>query len=232
MTLLAAALDTPETDVAESWARQLGPLVDVLKIGLELFWSAGPDAVRRVREAGEKPIFLDAKLDDIPKTVAGAARAAARLDIAWLTVHIGAGEDACRAAVEAVREGAPGDPPKVLGVTLLTSLGPDDLAGLGLSAELEEVIASRAALAAAVGMDGVVCAGRDQPVVARVAPSLLRVVPGVRPSSADDDDQARVTTAAEAAAGGAAMVVVGRPITAVADPVQSARSLRGELSGR
>ena len=231
LTLLAVALDVADLETAVAWARRLGPEVDVMKVGLELFVGGGPPVVAAVRDAAARPVFLDLKLDDIPATVAGAARAAAGLGVAWLTVHTAAGEAACAAAVEAVHDG-PRDPPSVLGVTVLTSLGRRELRHTGVVDDVEGVVDRRARLAAAARLDGVVCAGTDQHVVAQAAPALLRVVPGVRLSAADAHDKVRVTTAAAAAAAGAAMVVVGRPITAAADPVAAARALRTELGRR
>lgn len=228
MTLVALALDVPTGDEAVETARVIGPHVDVVKIGLELYVTEGPSVIYRVHEAAGRPVFLDLKLDDIPRTVAGAARAAARLGIAWLTVHTGAGEAACRAAVDAVRE-ATDRPPAMLGVTLLTSLGQGDAKSLGLPKDLSAVIDARARLAAAAGMDGVVCAGPDQPIVAAAAPALIRVIPAVRPEGTAAMDQVRVCTAAEAAALGATMVVVGRPVIDAADPVAAARSIRAQL---
>jgi orotidine-5'-phosphate decarboxylase len=231
MTLLALALDTPDRDEAVGWARLLGPHVDVMKIGLQLFISAGPDVVGAVRGESGRPVFLDLKLDDIPKTVAGAAAAAARLGIGWLTVHTGAGLAACEAAVSAAHDASTA-PPQLLGVTLLTSLGSRDMKALGMEAGVEGVVDRRSRLAAAAGMDGVVCAGTDLATVAAAAPALFRVVPGVRVSSAPVDDQSRIVTAADAARGGADLVVVGRPITRARHPDVAAQEVRGQLSGR
>jgi orotidine-5'-phosphate decarboxylase len=228
LTLLAVALDTGEVDQAMRWARLLGPHVDVLKVGLELLIAAGPDIVARAGGESGRPVFLDLKLDDIPRSVSAAVRAAARLGVAWLTVHTGAGDAACRAAVDAAHEGS-GTPPAVLGVTVLTSLGGGDLQRLGWTQALGTLVDQRARLAAAAGMDGVICAGPDQEVVAAASPALLRVVPGVRSATDRMDDQTRVTTASEAAAAGAAMVVVGRPITHAEDPVAGALAVRRDL---
>jgi len=228
VTLLALALDTPDAEEAVRWAKLLASHVDVMKVGLELFVSAGPDVVRRVVDSSERPVFLDLKLDDIPRTVAGAARAASRLGIDWLTVHTAAGEAACAAAAEAARE--VDRPPRLLGVTVLTSLGQRDLKATGMTADLEAIVDRRARLAAAVGMEGVVCAGTDLSTVAQAAPVLERVVPGVRRATTEPDDQSRVVTAAEAAAAGASMIVVGRGIVRAPDPVRAAVEVREELA--
>ena len=224
-TLLALALDTADLEQAVGWATVLGPHVDVMKVGLQLFVSAGPVAVEKVRAASGLDVFLDAKLDDIPNTVAGAARAAAAMGVGWLTVHTGAGAAACAAAAEATA----GSTTRLLGVTLLTSLEGRDLKTLGMAADLGGVVDKRARLAAAAGLEGVVCAGPDQPIVAAAAPALLRVIPGVRMEGSPAGDQSRVGTPAEAARDGAAMIVVGRPITTAADPVAAAVAIRAQL---
>jgi orotidine-5'-phosphate decarboxylase len=202
MTLLAIALDTDDAALAVAMARSLGPHVDVLKVGLQLFVSAGPAVVHEVRETSGRPVFLDLKLDDIPNTVRGAARAAAGLGIGWLTVHTGAGEAACAAAAEGARSVS--DPPRLLGVTVLTSLDARALKATGVAGDIDAVVDKRTRVAAAAGLDGVVCAGGDPGLVAH-------------------------TTAGAAAAGGADMVVVGRPITAAVDPVAVALAVRAEL---
>jgi orotidine-5'-phosphate decarboxylase len=188
--------------------------VGVFKIGLELWSAAGPEAVRRVREATRATLFLDLKLHDIPATVEGAARALRPLGPAMLTVHASGGKAMLEAAV---RGAGPGF--RVLGVTRLTSL----------SASIDEVT-ELARLAREAGCGGVVCSGAEARAVRQaVGPELRVVCPGVRPAGADVADQVRVMTPAAAIAAGADYLVVGRPIRDAADPLAAAAAIADEI---
>ena len=219
---LVVALDTSDPDAAEVLAKDLAGVAGLLKVGLELFTAAGPEAVVRVREHG--PVFLDLKLHDIPTTVGRAARNAGRLGPALLTVHSLGGPAMVEAAV---RESAVGaqeagfDPPAVIAVTVLSSVGGESLASP----------ASLAFEAVAAGASGVVVSGDDVKQVREVLgdePTV--VVPGVRPTGAGANDHVRVLTPREAIASGADHVVVGRPITEASDPAAAARAVLAELS--
>lgn len=215
------ALDTADPHRLAALAAALGPEVGGLKVGLEAYTAIGPAAVRAV--APHAPVFLDLKLHDIPATVAGAARVAARLGVELLTVHAAGGGEMVATAVEAAPEVT------VLGVTVLTSLDDAALAALGQPPVAEQVV-RLARLAVEHGAGGLVCAPPDVAAVrAAVGPDPLLVVPGVRPGGAARDDQVRVATPAQALAAGADRLVVGRPVTRPDDPVAAVRALLAEL---
>lgn len=236
MTLLAVALDVPTIGEAEELAGRLVPHVDVLKIGLELLAGDTARAIAAVARRG-RPVFADVKFHDIPRTVAAAARTISFLPIDYFTVHTGGGGAMLDAALEGAAAGAAAAGvarPKVLGVTVLTSLDRAALAATGVDAEPADLVRARAALAAEVGLDGMVCAAPDLPAVRDCAPGLLLVTPGIRPAghTPGSDDQARTATPAAAAAAGAGMIVVGRPVVAAADPAAAAAAIRADLRTR
>jgi orotidine-5'-phosphate decarboxylase len=214
---LIVALDVSDLDRALGLGRALAPHVGALKVGLELQWAAGPQAVRAVGALA--PVFVDAKLHDIPTTVERAAANIARLGAAMVTVHALGGEAMVRAAVEGAARGADDAgvaPPLVLAVTVLSSHGE----GVGASP------ASLAWEAQAAGAGGVVVSGADvRDVRDACGEELCLVVPGIRPPGSNGHDQVRVSTPAEALARGADYLVVGRPVTEATDPVGAARSL-------
>ena len=215
------ALDVPTRERALELARQLGSHVGGLKIGLELFCACGPQIVE---EIGPKRVFLDLKFHDIPNTVAAASRVAARLGVHIFNVHCLGGLDMMRAAADAARE--TDSDVKVIGVTILTSHDSDSLRKIGLSETPREAVPRLAALAQEAGLDGVVCSAREiLPVRAACGDDFLLVTPGIRPANSERGDQKRVLTPAEALKAGANYLVVGRPITAAADPVKAAQTL-------
>jgi len=224
-----AALDTPDLHRAETLADALAPpRCGVLKVGLELFGAAGPEAVRRVGARGA-PVFLDLKLHDIPNTVAGAVRALLPLRPAMLTVHAAGGADMVEAAREAAESGSE-DRPLVLAVTVLTSLGAEALAETGAADPPEAQVLRLARLALENGADGLVCSPREAAALrAAFGPAPLLVVPGVRPAGSAAGDQARTATPAEAVAAGADWIVLGRPLTGAPDPAAAAMAIASEL---
>jgi orotidine-5'-phosphate decarboxylase len=212
---LCIALDFPTRDEVLEAARRFGPRVGWLKIGLEAFVSEGPSLVAEVAKFTR--VFLDLKFHDIPNTVAGAVAAAARSGASMLNVHASGGRAMLEAARRALPEGA--DRQKLVAVTLLTSLDAKALADLPIAGHPEGIARRLALLAKDCGLDGVVCSPTDLPVVrAACGPDFLTVVPGIRPSGAAAGDQKRIATPREAIAAGADILVVGRPVTAVADP--------------
>jgi orotidine-5'-phosphate decarboxylase len=222
---LIVALDAPGLVEARSLLARLGDSVLWYKIGLELFTAAGPEAVRAVKGEGKR-VFLDLKLHDIPNTVARAAARGAALGADLVDVHVAAGAEALRAAADAVREGAPPQACRLLGVTVLTSA-----AGLTADGLLDEVL-RRAETARAAGLDGVVCPAAATPDVRRrCGDSFLVLNPGIRPAGAARGDQQWVATPAAAVRAGARWLVVGRPITAQPDPAAAARAILEELRG-
>jgi orotidine-5'-phosphate decarboxylase len=220
---VAVALDAPDGDTAAAWAAQVAPYVAVLKVGLELFLSAGADVVDRVRQ--DRDVFLDLKLHDIPNTVAGAVRAVAPLRPRFLTVHAAGGPDMVRAAVEAAPEVT------ITAVTVLTSLSAADLDRIGLVGPPLDAVRRLAALAVASGAGALVCSPREVAAVrAEVGPGITLITPGVRPAGADVGDQSRVATPEQALADGADLLVIGRPITGAPDPAAAAARIAAGLA--
>ena len=222
------ALDTPFLDKAVALAGALRAHVGGLKIGLEFISANGPEGIRCVVALG-LPVFVDVKFHDIPNTVAGAVRSLAPLGPAIINVHAAGGEAMMRAAAEAAASSP--QRPKVIAVTVLTSLEERDLAATGVSGSPVDQVARLAKLAKASGLDGVVCGPQEIAAVrAACGADFLVVAPGVRPKGADMTDQRRVMTPAEAARAGADILVIGRPITGAANPAEAARAIVQELS--
>lgn len=225
---LIVAIDRPDLAAGLALAETLRGVVGGVKLGLELFVAEGPRAVRAMAATG-LPIFLDLKLHDIPNTVAGAVRAAARLGAALLTVHAGGGRAMLEAAVQAARA-APA-PPRLLAVTVLTSLDAADLAATGVAGGPLDQAVRLAKLARAAGLDGVVCSPVEIAALREaLGPEALIVVPGIRPAGAAAADQKRVATPQEALARGADLLVIGRPITEAADPRAAALAIAAGLA--
>lgn len=223
------AIDTPKLDDALLLADLLSGEVGAIKLGKEFFTAHGPDGVRKVAALGHS-IFLDLKYHDIPNTVAGAVGAANRLSCTVLTVHASGGPAMLRAAADAAAD-AGAKRPKIVAVTVLTSLDNDDLAAVGQIGPAEEQVLRLARLARASGIDGIVCSPQEVSLLrGEIGDQFALVVPGVRPEWAGADDQKRVMTPGEAVAAGADHLVIGRPITRSDDPVGAARRIVDELS--
>ena len=221
---IAVALDAPSLDIAARWANLVTPHVSTVKIGLELYLRYGPEAVASVRGASNVAVFLDLKLNDIPATVAGAARSVGRLRPELLTVHAVGGMAAVRAAVEAAPD------TKIVAVTVLTSLGDDDLERLGVAGPVGDAVRRLAALAVEAGARGLVCSPREVAAVrTEVGPDITLITPGVRPAGSEANDQARIATPEEALRAGADLLVIGRPITGAADPGAAAAAIGASL---
>ncbi len=224
---LYCAIDRGDVDEARALAASVGPAVDGLKLGLEFFVANGPAGVRLVKRTG-RPLFLDLKLADIPNTVAGAVRAAARLQPRFLTLHAGGGRTMMRAAVDAVADGDV--PMQLLAVTVLTSLDAADLHGLGVHRQPADQVRALAELALEAGCGGLVCSPAEVALLRDTfGPQPILVVPGIRPADAPAGDQKRTLTPREARDAGADVLVVGRPITAAERPGDAAVALRAEL---
>lgn len=218
------AIDTPDLDAARQLAQTLGGLKLGLKLGLEFFTAqgaAGVDAVRMAAGA-ETEIFLDLKLHDIPNTVAGAVQAAMRVEADFITLHASGGAEMMRRAVEAAQEAHARTGvrlPRLLGVTVLTALGEDDVRAVGQMTPVEEQVQRLAMLAKGAGLAGVVCSPLEiASLRARLPAPFVLVVPGIRQAQSAQGDQKRVMTPAQAAAAGADYLVIGRPITQAQDP--------------
>jgi len=220
---IAVALDYPEAGSALALAEQLGGDGIVYKIGLELFIAAGAEPVRRLKQSGAR-IFLDLKLHDIPNTVAGAVRAAAALEVDFLTVHLSGGPAMLEAAAEAAPKSL-----ALLGVSVLTSMDAAALTAVGVQTKLEDHVLALAGLGVQAGIRGVVCSPLEAPLLRQVfGPNLFLVTPGVRPSSAGLGDQKRVMTPRAAIQAGADLLVIGRPITVSPDPAGALRAILEE----
>jgi len=224
---IICAIDTTELERATALAQALSGRVGAVKLGKEFFTAHGPQGVRRVAETGQR-VFLDLKYHDIPNTVAGAVRAAAGLGCFLLTVHASGGAAMLRAAVEAKRGAAE---PRILAVTVLTSLSDADLQAVGQKTPVADQVLRLGRLARDAGVDGLVASPHEvAPLRAALGPDCLLVVPGVRPSWAAADDQKRVMTPAEAVGAGADYLVIGRPITRADDPADAARRIADEIA--
>jgi orotidine-5'-phosphate decarboxylase len=221
------ALDTTDLDYARQLAARVRGSVGGLKLGLEFFNARGPDGIKPFLEMG-LPVFLDLKYHDIPNTVAGACRAAAGLGVSILNVHAQGGAAMMRAALDAVKSVSPST--KLIAVTMLTSLGDEDLPSVGLTPPVGDQVLRLASLTQQCGLDGVVCSAHE---IARLRAELgadfQLAVPGIRPKGADVGDQKRVMGPAEAIAAGASQLVIGRPITAAADPALAAQEIAQSL---
>lgn len=226
------ALDVENEEEALSLAAGLRGLAGAFKIGLQLFSSCGPSIVRKVAAGGGK-VFLDLKFHDIPNTVARAAEAAVETGAWMLNFHAAGGKKMLSEAAAAARRraGVLGVPaPLLLGVTVLTSMSEQELRQEGgVSRTLTEQVTALAVLCREAGLDGVVAAGPEIPLIRRACGSRFVIVtPGVRPAWSAPNDQQRIVTPQQALALGADYIVVGRPVTAAPDPRAAAELLLKE----
>ncbi len=221
------ALDTPSLDRALALATSVQPHVGGLKLGLEFYSANGPAGIAAVAELG-LPIFLDVKFHDIPNTVSRALRAVATLKPTLITIHASGGPAMLRAAREALAEVEPR--PRLVGVTVLTSLDDHDLPSVGHYGPTLALAERLGGLALDCGLDGVVCSPSEVTALRdRCGKGFTLVVPGVRPAGSATDDQKRVTTPAAALAAGADAIVIGRPITQASNPKEAAAAIAAEL---
>jgi orotidine-5'-phosphate decarboxylase len=226
---LCVALDGSDRNWITSTARTLAPNVGWLKLGLESFTAFGPDLIREVAGFGTQ-VFFDIKLHDIPNTVRRAAANCAATGAAMFNVHASGGRAMLEAAIEGAADGSPVDPPKVLAVTVLTSLDVEVLTELGLNHSPDELVLRWALLAREVGLDGVVASAHEAPAIRReCGPDFLIVTPGIRPVWSVTGDQRRVMTPADAVIAGADILVIGRPITAADSPDEAIARILAEI---
>ncbi|MGH6900107.1 MAG: orotidine-5'-phosphate decarboxylase [Geminicoccaceae bacterium] len=226
--VIFCALDRPDLDGALALGRSLADVIGGLKVGLEFVTANGPDGVRRMVDLG-LPVFLDVKFHDIPNTVARAVRVAGALGVAMLTLHVAGGPAMLLAAVEAARAREPC--PRLIGVTVLTSLDDADLAALGIPDKVSAHVLRLAELAWDNGLDGIVCAPHEIALLrSRFNHDFKLVVPGIRPSGSAVGDQKRAKTPAAAVTAGADVLVIGRPITEAPDPRAAAGAINAEIA--
>jgi orotidine-5'-phosphate decarboxylase len=230
---IIVALDVPTADEALKLVEQLAPVSGGFKVGSELFTSAGPDIVRRIRAVGA-PVFLDLKFHDIPNTVGKAVAAAVQLDVQMLTVHASGGVEMLKAAEQVAQESAwrlGHNPPLVLGVTVLTSLDSGALSEIGLDPNVSRQVRRLANMANKAGLRGLVCSAREVGDVRQMLPASTQLVtPGIRVESSLADDQKRTLTPREALAMGANWLVIGRPIYGAENPRIAAEKILASLA--
>jgi orotidine-5'-phosphate decarboxylase len=231
---LIVAIDVQSRDGALALVAALRPRVTRFKVGMELFTACGPPLIRDILDRGGQ-VFLDLKFHDIPHTVARTAVAAARLGVGMLTIHLSGGAAMARRAADELEAHCQVHripKPKILGVTVLTSLSQADLEAIGVTRSVEDQVAALAGMAKTAGLDGVVCSPLEVRRVRETCADLLIVTPGVRPEGSDPDDQARTLAPRAAIQAGADYVVVGRPIIKAADPLAAAEAILLEMDGR
>lgn len=222
---LIVALDFADAGAARELVTRLGPEVTFYKVGHELLFAGGLELARELKAEGKR-VFLDLKLLDIGNTMEKAVANAAGLGIDFLTIH---GVDS--RSVRAAAAGRGQSPMKVLAVTVLTSLGADDVAEQGIAMTPAELVLHRARLAKAAGADGVIASGWEASRIrSALGHGVLIVTPGIRPAGEAAGDQVRVVTPEAAVLAGADHIVVGRPITAAPDPLAAARAILASLS--
>lgn len=230
---LIFALDVDSFAEAEQWVRQLHGQVGLFKVGKQLFTRCGPKVVEMIRRQGGS-VFLDLKYHDIPNTVAMATVEACRLGVRMVNVHALGGREMMARTVAEVDRIAPrgqAERPLLLAVTILTSATEATLQEIGIDCSVREMVRRLAKLAQEAGMDGVVASPQEVDLIrAACGPDFAIVTPGVRPGFASLDDQKRVTTPGEAITAGADYLVIGRPISAAADPVAAAELILDEMS--
>ena len=222
------AMDFPSTEDILACAGSLDPELCRLKIGFEAFLTAGPGLVEQLQKQGFE-IFLDLKFHDIPNTVAAACHAAARLGVWMINIHASGGRQMMEAASEAIASES--NPPRLIAVTVLTSMSAQDLSSLGLKAEPAEQVSVLAALAKQSGMDGVVCSAQEAEALRQAhGRDFLLVTPGIRPAGSDTGDQHRIMTPRDAMDAGSDYLVIGRPITQSSEPLQVLKKILVTLS--
>lgn len=232
-TPLFVAVDTPDSAAAHDLIKTLSPITGAIKLGLEFFMHHGPAGVQRVMDGTDAALFLDIKLHDIPNTVAGAVRSVTALKPTFITIHASGGE----AMMIAAREAAASEsarlgitPPKLLAVSVLTSLGDEDLKIMGHLVPAADQVRRLALLAQDCGLDGVICSPHElRELRTLCGKDFLLVCPGIRPKGFKEDDQKRTLSPPEAMAAGANCLVMGRPITGAADPAVAARDVLASL---
>src|ERR1700761_9070159 len=224
---LIVALDFPDAAAALRCVDQFVGSVSWFKVGLELFLASGDSVVRELKQRGHS-IFLDLKLHDIPNTVSSAIRSLARLEPDLLTVHAAGGRAMLNAAAEAARS-LP-HPPRLVAVTVLTSMDAVALGETGVAAAPVEQVLRLARLAAECGIEGMVCSPAEAAALRSALSKALLVTPGIRPAGSDAGDQKSIATPQFALAAGASMLVIGRPITAAPDPKAAAQAILGDMA--
>ncbi len=226
---IIVALDFPGAAPALAMAHRLSPELCRLKVGKELFTATGPSLLEQLMKSGFE-IFLDLKFHDIPNTTAQACKAAAGLGVWMINVHALGGRKMLEAAQIAVSGSA--RPPKLIAVTLLTSMNREDMLDLGITATPEEMVLRLARMAQECGLDGVVCSALETSMLRQQCGNKFNLItPGIRPVEASLDDQSRVMTPEAALQAGSSYLVIGRPITRAVDPLQALLDINKQIRG-
>ncbi len=224
---IIVALDYPEAQAALELVSRLDPALCRLKVGKELFTSAGPKIVEQCMQRGFE-VFLDLKFHDIPNTTAQACKVASNLGVWMVNVHAMGGRKMMETAREALANSS--RPPKLIAVTILTSMAQEDLAGIGITATPADMVLRLATLARESGLDGAVCSAQEAALLRqRCGEKFCLVTPGIRPADAAADDQSRIMTPAAALQNGSNYLVIGRPITKAADPLLALQKISKEI---
>lgn len=230
---LIVALDVDSFDKMKALVDELGDLISYYKVGMELYYSAGSDTIRYLKEHGKK-VFLDLKLHDIPNTVGHSVASVTRLGVNLITVHATGGRAMMQAATRYAKITADElgvERPKILAVTVLTSFDDQGWQEVGGHLPIQEHVLELASLAKSSGVDGVVASPKEAGSIREMAgkDDFLIVTPGIRPSFAQTDDQKRIATPSQAFKDGSSMLVIGRPITQAIDPCAAARLILKEI---
>lgn len=230
---LIVALDVDSFDKMKALVDELGDLISYYKVGMELYYSAGSDTIRYLKEHGKK-VFLDLKLHDIPNTVGHSVASVTRLGVNLITVHAAGGRAMMQAATRYAKITADElgvERPKILAVTVLTSFDDQGWQEVGGHLPIQDHVLELAALAKSSGVDGVVASPKEAGSIREMAgkDDFLIVTPGIRPSFAQTDDQKRIATPSQAFKDGSSMLVIGRPITQAIDPCAAARLILKEI---
>ncbi|MRR05441.1 MAG: orotidine-5'-phosphate decarboxylase [Deltaproteobacteria bacterium] len=225
------ALDVDSFNAAKQWVATLAGRVGMFKVGKQLFTAYGPDIVRMIENFGAE-VFLDLKYHDIPNTVAMASREAARLKVKLFNLHALGGYEMMARTMEMMDREFPGNNrAKVLAVTILTSSTEETLREVGIDRPVSEMVPRLALLAKRAGLDGVVASPHEVSQIRQACGNdFLIVTPGVRPAFAATDDQKRIMTPAEAVGAGTDYLVIGRPISAAADPLHAVEKIVDEMA--
>ena len=224
---LIVALDVKSLAEAKEMVRKLSPDVRIFKVGMGLFTMCGPDAVTLVHDSGAK-VFLDLKFHDIPNTVAHAVRSAAKLGVFMMNIHALGGSEMMIRAVEAARESE--KRPKILGVTVLTSMDQSSIGEVGIEKKVEDEVVTLARLGKEAGLDGVVASPNETGLIRNnLGKDFIIVMPGIRPAGAEKGDQKRVMAPKDAIRAGADYIVIGRPIIETKDPLGAAKRIIKEM---
>ncbi len=224
---IIVALDYPAAASALALAERLQPELCRMKVGKELFTATGPELLEQLMKRGFE-IFLDLKFHDIPNTTAQACKAAASLGVWMVNVHALGGRRMLEGAREAIAQSA--QRPRLIAVTMLTSMAQEDLVDIGIAATTAEMVLRLATLARDSGLDGVVCSAQEAALLRKhCGDAFCLVTPGIRPAQASLDDQSRVMTPLAALQAGSSYLVIGRPITRAADPLQALLDINREV---